>query len=219
MQQISFVEWAFGVLPIGERRSDLPSLGRNYKRSQYMKANEQKASSEPPPSKEATPSPRGDTMPPLKPFAAGEASIPEIVDRLEDLVNFAIECEGKSMREDLSFVEVYKRLQEVRKAIDFLNKDQNDLLALLTNLGGTPPDPRTAELSPEDKKLIDKLSHLKLVCEAAKERIHSRTQVSPEVAKIVEEKIEQAVVSEKKKISRRKGKFRPMGGKEGWVRT
>ena len=162
---------------------------------------------------------QADAMPPLKPIERGEVSLQDIVNRLEDLVNFAMECEGRKMRDDISFVEVYKRLQEVRKAIDLLNQDQTNLLTLLSNVTGQKIDPSTAKLSEDDKKIVDKLAHLRAVCEAAKERIHAKSTISPEVEHMVEEKIEASKTSDKKKIARRKGKFRPLGGKGGWVRT
>lgn len=164
------------------------------------------------------PAPSSESMPPLKPFTPGDVSIPDVVNRLEDLVHFALECEGKQMREDISFVEIYKRLQEVRKAIDLLNKDQNDLISLLTKVGGEEFNPNTVDLSVEDKKLLEKLNHLRSVCEAAKERIHAQTREHPEAEQVAKEKIEEAISAPKKKVARRKGKFRAMGG-DRWMRT
>ncbi len=184
-----------------------------------MKSDQQKGASQEPIQKKGTLTEQEGEMPPLKPFGKGDLSIPEVVNRLEDLVNFALECEKKPLREDLSFVDIYKQLQDVRKAIDLLNKDQKDLLALLSEATGGELDLNSIKLSDEDQKLFDKLQRLRSVCESAKERIHTRGQRAPEVEKIVEEKIEESLSTEKKKASHRKGKFRPLGGKEGWVRT
>ena len=47
--------------------------------------------------------PQGGEMPPMKPIPSGPASIPEVVNRLEELVKFALECEGKKLKEGVSF--------------------------------------------------------------------------------------------------------------------
>ena len=158
-------------------------------------------------------------MPPLKPIPPGPASIPEVVNRLEELVKFALECEGKQLKDGVSFVDVFKQLEEVRIAIDLLNKDQQELLALFSSVTGEGIDVNKIPFSEEDKKILDKLKHLQSVCEAAKQRMYVSVKSQPESEAMVEEKIAEATSTDKKKVARRKGKFRPLGGKEGWMRT
>lgn len=156
--------------------------------------------------------------PPAEPPPAAP-SIPEVVDRLEELVKFALECEGKELREGVSFVDVFKQLEEVRHAIELLSQDQKELLALFSSATGGRIDITKTELSAEDKKIIDKLRHLQSVCEAAKDRMYTTIKKAPEAEAAAEAKIQAATASEKKKRIHRKEKFRPLGGKEGWVRT
>jgi hypothetical protein len=162
--------------------------------------------------------PKGE-MPPLKINPTGPASIPEVVNRLEDLVKFALECEGKKLKEGVSFVEVFKQLEEVRTAIDLLNKDQQELLDLFSSVTGGKIEVNKADFTDEQKKILEKLKHLQSVCEAAKQRMYTKVKSQPETEAIVKEKIEDSTASEKKKIMRRKEKFRPLGGKGGWLRT
>lgn len=165
------------------------------------------------------PAAQSEQMPPPKQIGPGPVSISEVVNRLEELVKFALECEGKELKEGVSVVDVFKQLEEVRFAIDMLNKDQQELLTLFSSVTGGAADVNKSTLSEEDKKVIDKLKHLQAVCEAAKERMYVTIKSSPETESIVNEQIKEASASEKKKVIQRKGKFRPLGGKEGWVRT
>lgn len=170
------------------------------------------------PTQGIAPPPRGE-MPPLRPIPTSAPSIPEVVERLEELVKFALECEGKKLKEGVSFVDVFKQLEEVRAAIDLLNKDQQELLALFSSISGGKVDMNALPFSEEDKKILDKLRHLQSVCEAAKERMYVAIKSHPEAEAIVDEKLEQATSTDKKKAARRKEKFRPLGSKKGWMRT
>ena len=157
-------------------------------------------------------------MPPLRSIPEG-ASVPEVVERLEDLVKFALECEGKKVRPDVSFVEVYKQLEEVKRAVDALDRDQKELIELIEKTTGESIDSKSSRLSNEDKKVLERLQRLQKLCEEAKERAYTKMKARPEVEAAVDQEIKQAMAPEKKKVSRRKDKFRPLGGKEGWVRT
>jgi seryl-tRNA synthetase len=157
-------------------------------------------------------------MPPLRSVPEG-ASVPEVVERLEDLVKFAIECEGKKIRPDTSFVDVYKQLEEVKRAVDALDHDQKELIELIEKTTGESVDAKSPRLSEEDKKILGRLQHLQKLCEEAKERAYTKMKARPEVEAVVDQEIREATVPSKKKASRRKDKFRPLGGKEGWVRS
>jgi hypothetical protein len=159
-------------------------------------------------------------LPPLPAMPVFTMSLGEMVSRLEDLVNFAMECEHVPFKEGVSFVEVFKQLGEIRKAINNLTQDQQRLLAYLSATAAQIPGMSTdIPISPENTKMLDKIKHLQDVCEEAKERIHTVLQSRPEVTDEMKQKVKEAETSEKKKRIRRKGKFRAMGGKEGWMPT
>lgn len=165
-----------------------------------------------------SPPPLSEERPPLPEVGEGSLSIQAIVNRLDDLVRFALECEHKPLQPDVSFVEVYKQLLEVRKSIDALSQDQQNMLTAIEAVGLKPVQLGEA-YSPEDKKVILKLQNLQGICEAAKERLHKSIEKNPEAEKEVKEKIQTVTSSEKQKVVHRKGKFRPLGGKGGWIPT
>jgi hypothetical protein len=170
---------------------------------------EDKVPNEPPPA-----------MPPLKPVSTTNMPLHELVDHLEELVMFALECEKKEIQEKVSFVDVYKKLMVIKQSIDLLSKDQQEAVNVMENLSkyGTVPK-EDKELAPEDKKLIDKLDHLQSICVSAKERLYETLQKAPEVEEDLKAKIKEATGSEERKSKRRQAKFRRVGGKEGWIPT
>ena len=143
----------------------------------------------------------------------------DLFERLEDLVKFALECEGNKVRPDVSFVEVYKQLEEVKRAVDSLDRDQKELIELIEKTTGETIDAKNPRLSEKDRKILERLQRLQKVCEEAKERAYTKMKARPEVEAVVDREIKEAMTPQKKKVSRRKDKFRPLGGKEGWVRT
>ena len=157
-------------------------------------------------------------MPPLQPVPEG-ASIPEVVARLEDLVKFALECEGKRPRPDVSFVDVFKQLEEVRRAVDALSRDQKELINLIEKTTGERVDVKSSRLSEEDKKIVERLQNLQKLCEEAKERAYVKMKAHPEQEAALNREIKESSVPQKKKAGRRKDKFRPLGGKKGWLPT
>lgn len=156
--------------------------------------------------------------PQLQPIGPEPLSAGEIVTRLEELVRYVLECEVKPMQKDVSFVDVYKQLVQIREAINVLSTDQQAMLSVLEAAGITKEQMDKA-LSPEDKKTVLKLQNLQGICEAAKDRLHRSIQRNPEADREVQEKIRSETTTKKQKIVHRKGKFRPLGGKEGWLPT
>lgn len=157
-------------------------------------------------------------MPPMRPFGPEILPVKDIVGRLEELVRYVLECEAKPMKEDVSFVEVYKQLVDIRNAINVLSADQQAMLSVLESAGITR-EQMNAGLSVEDKKIVSKLQGLEGICEAAKERLHRSLQRSPEAEREIQDKIRRETTTKKQKIVHRKGKFRPLGGKAGWLPT
>jgi len=162
--------------------------------------------------------PKEEQRPPLLPIGPGMLPVNEIVNRLEELVRYVLECEIRPMKTDVSFVDVYKQLVQIREAISVLSADQQAMLSIL-DAGGISKQQMNKALSPEEKKTISKLQSLQSICEAAKERLHRSIQKHPELEKEIQEKIRSETTTKKQKIVHRKGKFRRLGGKEGWLPT
>lgn len=158
-------------------------------------------------------------MPEFKSVPIQPMSITDLVSRLEELVRFTLECEKKEFKEGVSFVEIYKQLTQIREAISILNQDQQDTLTLIENAMQSQTEQKPFELTKENQKLLDKVTNLQDICENAKERIYSSIQEQPEIEQQVKEELKQATASNKKKRIRRKGKFRRVGGKKGWMPT
>lgn len=160
--------------------------------------------------------PQNANLPQMVPFETGQMGVRDLVSRLEDLVTYALECENKPIRDDVSFTDVYKKLLEIRKAIDVLTKEQQDFIASVTGAIGTEAE-EGLPISQRDKQLLDKIRSLQEVCESAKDRIYTTLQQNPDAEREIKEKIRDTTGSAKKKIARRKGKFRAMGGSGGWL--
>jgi hypothetical protein len=145
-------------------------------------------------------------------------SVTEIVGQLEELVRYALECENKPLKDNVSFIEVYRQLVEVQKAINLLDRDQKELINLMAQVAGVPKSD-LATTNPEDIKNIEKLKMLEKMCGDAQERIHDSMSGQREASLEIKEKIEESTTSQKKKAIHRKGKFKKMGGSGGWVRS
>jgi len=158
-----------------------------------------------------------ESLPELKPIGPEPMGLSELVNRLEELVKFSLECEQKPLKEEISFVDVYKQLMEIRKAIEILTKDQQFTLSLIEEAGEEQKE--EAPINKEGKRLLNKIGHLKETCESARERAHAALQEQPEAQELLKEQIKQSTTSKKKKAARRKGKFRRVGGKKGWMPT
>lgn len=140
-----------------------------------------------------------------------------LVGQLEDLVKLSLECEGKELKPDVSFIEVHKKLLQIQKDIQTYHDDYKKSLALY---GLTPddvrPTPEQVEtLDPKDKKLLERIQALQQTCEKERDRLYTSMQADQRTLKAVKEELKD---KSKDKI-RRKGKFRGLGSKEGWIPT
>ena len=144
----------------------------------------------------------------------------DIIEKLEEMVKFALECEKREFSDDFNFVEVFHELKELQKSMELLTEYQKESMLLLSEMaareGVQLPDGDEA-LSDEDKKIIDKMKTLSHLCESAKERVHEAIVQNPDVQKVVTDKIKDAESTDDKKQIRRKNKFRSLGGKQGWM--
>jgi hypothetical protein len=155
-------------------------------------------------------------LPELKPIGPTPMGLPELVERLEELVKFSLEFEQKPLKEGVSFVTVYKQLQDIRRAIEVLSKDQQFTLSLIEEAS---KDQKELPINKEGEKLLNKIGQLKETCEAARERAHAALQEQPGAEELLKEQVKEVTTSKKKKVARRKGKFRRVGGKKGWMPT
>ena len=138
-----------------------------------------------------------------------------LMNQLEDLVRMTLECENKELKDMQAYVEVNKRLAELRQVIETLHTSYRKTLERMKiseEQVATYKD-NMDKVPSEQKKLFDHLEKLKQMCEEGRERMYTSLQENRETAKEVEEQLE----TEKKKA--RKGKFRSVGGKKGWMPT
>ncbi len=147
----------------------------------------------------------------------------EALSKLEELIKFALDCEkqGGALADTISFVEIFKQLQEIQTSIKLLNEYQKETMGALADLAhqegiNLSEDIQEDSISQEDKKIIDKLQSLTAICEAARERIHKEIVQNPDVQEKVLKTIQDSSASDAKKQKRRKNKFRSLG-QDGWT--
>lgn len=142
-----------------------------------------------------------------------------IVQQLEDLVKISLESEEKELKPGVSFVEVHKKLLQIQKDIKLFQDTYKEHLALLNltpeEVRPTPED--LEELDPKQRKVYDKIQGLLTTCEEARERLHQSMQVDQQTLKAVKSELKET--SKDKEKLRRKGKFKGLGGKAGWMPT
>jgi septation ring formation regulator EzrA len=138
-----------------------------------------------------------------------------ILQALSDLVRLVRECESKELRENVSFVDVNTRLQEIKKQVDTLQENYRTNLA---RFGLTPEDmePTKEEiesLSTKEKKMLNQLQELQNTCEKARDSAYKALQQDPETLRRVTDELK----SKEGRIARRKSRFKSIGGKKGWM--
>lgn len=137
----------------------------------------------------------------------------ELVQRLEDLVKFTVECEKKELRDDISFIDVYKQLMLIKEGVELLNQDYVLNYDAMKAEGLVPEE---LKLTPEEGKILTKIGNLQHICEEAKERLHKSLQQNPEEVQRLTNELKEAQSTDKQKSRRRQSKFKGMGGKQGW---
>jgi hypothetical protein len=146
-----------------------------------------------------------------------EADLPLILQQLQDLVKILLECEKKDLPSNYSFLEVHKQLLGVRKNIALFQEGYKNALALM---GVTPedikPTPEEIErLGPKEKKLLKQIDFLRTTCEEARERVYQSLQEDKATLQTVSGELKDKELER----TRRKGKFKGVGGKKGWLPT
>ena len=139
-----------------------------------------------------------------------------IVSQLEDLVKLALECEKKELKPNVSFVDINKKLSELKNAVEILHQAY---LETLKSFSMTEDDVKKLRMNVDnlknpEKAMLLKLNSLTEVCEKARERLHTSLQENREQIRDIE-----AEQFDKSKKAHRKGKFKGVGGKKGWMPT
>lgn len=147
----------------------------------------------------------------------GEVDLSFLLQQLQDLVKFSMECETKDLKPSASFIEIHKELLKIRQSIALFQENYKNHLALV---GLTPEDVRPTpadleQLSPKDKKIVDQLKSLTNTCEEARERVY----MSLKEDKATVQQVSEELKDKKTARARRKGKFRGAGGQKGWLPT
>lgn len=139
----------------------------------------------------------------------------EIVTKLEDLVKFSLECEQKELRPDISFVEVHKKLLQIQKDIQQFQDSYKQNLALfnLTPEDVRPTPEQIESLDPKQRKLLERMQTLQSTCENERDRLYQSMQTDQDTLKQVKKELK----GKEREKTHRKGKFKGIGGKQGWI--
>lgn len=140
-----------------------------------------------------------------------------IVSQLEDLVKLALAAEKNEVQVNVtSFVDVHKKLMALYKMIEeFRVNYAKSLDAMGLKLEDLQPNPEEMqELTMRDRKVMEKLGSLRAICEDAKERMH---QAIKKESPASVNKIKDELKGPERASQRRKGRFKGVGGKKGWL--
>jgi DNA repair ATPase RecN len=140
-----------------------------------------------------------------------------MVQQLDDIIKFALECEKKTNVKVFNFPKAQEQIAQIQSQLQLLNEAYK---RTLDELGITDADletyrKRIQESSGPEKKLFSHIEKLQKICQESRDRIYNTLQANAEVVK----KMKAETASDKKKMKTRKGKFKSVGGKKGWVPT
>jgi chromosome segregation ATPase len=144
-----------------------------------------------------------------------QALFAQLVSQLQDLVQLALECKDKEPRPGLSLKEVFSQVQRLRVLADALHKslDPSGASSAQSEQQQMAMKARIATLPPQEKKLYEALEKMKKECEGARADLYKSLQENQATLKQVEENLR----DDAGKKTRRKGKFKGIGGKKGWL--
>jgi hypothetical protein len=169
------------------------------------------------PEKEDLPTSSASKQPPVSQPQRRGFDLPKIVKQLEDLVNLALACEKKDLLPNVSFVEVHKKLLKIRQQTDLFQENFRKQLAKLNlreeDIRLTPE--ALAKMPAKDKQIFEKLQKLQSTCEEARDRIRDSLKKDQAAVLSVKEELKDKSTSK----TRRKSKFKGVGGKQGWIPT
>lgn len=141
----------------------------------------------------------------------------KMVQQLDDVIKFALECEKRTHNVGFDFAEAKNKIAEIQNQLNILNRAYQKTL---DDLGITDKDienykKKITESTGPEKKLFDYIGKLQKICEDSRDRIYHTLQINAQTVKQVAADSK----SQKKKAQARKGKFKSVGGKKGWMPT
>lgn len=140
-----------------------------------------------------------------------------IVMQLEDLVKLSLAAEKNEVQVSIdSFVDVHKKLMDLYRRVEAFRANYTKSLAALGL------EPKDIQPSPEDiqqlglseRKVFEKLGALQAMCQEAKERLHESLNQQPAATM---NEVKEELKGPDRKLTRRQGKFKGVGGKKGWI--
>lgn len=146
-------------------------------------------------------------------------SVDQLIQKLEELVRMALEAEHMEPRKNIPFVEIMQDLALVKKALDAISADQENINVLVKYMKEHyPPQQEIKKDDKQEHRQMEKLKELTEICEAARDRLHAELTANPQTEERVKEIVEESSATPKRKTTRRKRKFRSMGGEE-WIKS
>lgn len=146
-------------------------------------------------------------------------SVDQLIRQLEDLVRTALDAEHAEVKKPIPFAKIMQDLALIKRALDIISDDQETVTVLLNHLKANYPELRDAsQETKEQEKQLHKLKGLQDVCESARDRLHEQLTSNPQTERALKEMVEESTASPKRKVTRRKNKFRSMGG-EKWIKS
>ncbi|MBS0654593.1 MAG: hypothetical protein JSR46_02350 [Verrucomicrobia bacterium] len=141
----------------------------------------------------------------------------QLLQQIQDLVKFSLECENKTLSPKMPYIEVYKQLLQIRMNIAAYQENYKQQLSRLgLTVDDVKPTPEEiAQLKPKDKKILETIQALSKTCQEAKDRVYQSLQENKATLNTVTDDLKD---TEMKSI-RRRSKFKGVGGKKGWIPT
>ena len=149
-------------------------------------------------------------------------SMKSLVDQLEETIRMTVDAEKCEIKPGFSFAETMKDLTLIKQAVEAMAAEEQDLLETIHSVQERYGSITGAEMlaNKEDLAVLEKLKKLETICEQARTRIHDEMMKNPKNQETVKELLEETEASSKRKMTRRKRKFRSMGGEAGgWIKT
>jgi len=138
-----------------------------------------------------------------------------LVAQLQDLVKMALDCKDRDLKDGVSLVDVSKQIAQLRALVDEMQSMYESAIGdMALSEQDVQKMKRDAEaLPPEEKKILNVIESMKAQCEIARDEMYHSLMENKSTLKQVEEGMQDEEV---KKI-KRKGKFKGVGGKKGWI--
>ena len=144
-----------------------------------------------------------------------QASIAAVVQQLQDLVKLALECKDREVKEGVSLSDISRQVLKIRAFVEELRAlyDKASEERGLSEQEKRRLDKEAQSLPPEQKKILEAIATMQAQCETARDELYQSLNENKGILKQVEETLK----DDKSKAATRKGKFKGVGGKKGWI--